>query len=168
MVTAERPDSRRSTETPSKGNGMKGPSWHVLLVRKRFEQFVAAKLNQRNIENYVPMRRVRPASGIQSRSIHLPMFPGYVFCKCDAFTSLFEIPGVLSGRRSSHETDGDQDVTTLRRIFAAEADVERFPFIPRGKTVMVGSGLLRGITGVLHQTAVGERLVVSIQLLDQS
>ena len=93
--------------------------WHAIYVRARFERVVALRLQDKVEESYLPLRRV---VGPHHNSIHVPLFPGYVFCKCPSsvLPSLFMVPGVLSAIVG--ESIGgipEQEIINLRRIVTA-------------------------------------------------
>lgn len=75
---------------------MENSEWYALQVRPRFERVVASHLKKQNIECYLPLRRLSRQS--RTRSIELPLLPGYVFCCVQNREggSLWTIPGVLN------------------------------------------------------------------------
>jgi len=147
------------------------PQWHVLQVRPRFERVVALHLRQRAIEPYLALRQIgRKANG--THSIEVPLFPGYVFCRCDqtSVSSLWDIPGVLARVRGNDGMDvlPEQQITDLRRILAAGLRVQPCPFIEQGRIVTVEDGPMSGVTGILEQRADKRLLVLSFQLIRRS
>jgi transcription antitermination factor NusG len=147
------------------------PQWHVLQVRPRFERVVALHLRQRAIEPYLALRQTgRKANG--TLSIEVPLFPGYVFCRCDqtSVSSLWDIPGVLARVRGNDGMDvlPEQQITDLRRILAAGLRVQPCPFIQQGRIVMVEDGPLSGVTGILEERAGKRVLALSIPLIRRS
>jgi len=150
---------------------MGNPQWYALQVRPRFERIVALRLHQRAVEPYLPLQRVgRQKSNVCS--IELPLFPEYVFCKCDRAraSSLWDIPGVLASVRGNDGIDvvPEQQITDLRRILAAGLRVQPCPFIQQGRIVMVEDGPLSGVTGILEERAGKRFLALSIPLIRRS
>ncbi len=94
--------------------------WHAIHVRARFERVVELRLQDEVEEAYLPLRRV---VGPHHCSIQLPLFPGYVFCKCtsSALPSLLMVPGVLSAIVGESIGGGisEQEIINLRRIMTA-------------------------------------------------
>jgi len=150
---------------------MGNPQWHALQVRPRFERIVALRLHQRAVEPYLPLRRMS-RQRVNTHPIELPLFPGYVFCKCDRarVSSLWDIPGVLVRVREADGIDvvSEQQITDLRRILAAGLRVQPCPFIQQGKIVMVEDGPLSGVTGILEERAGKRLLALSIPLIRRS
>jgi len=102
--------------------------WHAIHVRARFERVVALRLQDKVEESYLPLRRV---VGPHHNSIHVPLFPGYVFCKCPSsvLPSLFMVPGVLSAIVG--ESIGgipEREIISLRRIVTAAVHSQSRPF----------------------------------------
>ncbi len=149
---------------------MGNPQWHVLQVRRRFERIIVSRVGECAVDAYLPLRRIdRPAN---THSIEVPLFPGYVFCKCDAVRvrSLWRLPGVLAIVRG---TDGihvipEQQIADVRRILASGWRVQPCQFIERGRTVTVEDGPLSGVTGILEERADKRLLVLSIELISRS
>src|SRR6266850_8274555 len=98
---------------------MEESAWYAFHVRPRFEQIAAFHLEQLEIEYYLPFRRVTRPDTIK-RSILLPLFPGYVFCKTHvaARRSLLTIPGVLDvvGVRQIDNVIHEDKIRDLKRI----------------------------------------------------
>ena len=96
---------------------MEATNWHTLMVRRNFERIVVAYLSRQGIESYLPVLPTVPAK--QTRESLL--FPGYVFCKCDAPDTLWTIPGVLSVLRGTESIPSmsELDIGELRRFLAS-------------------------------------------------
>src|SRR2546427_10354384 len=70
-------------------------------------------------------------------------------------------------------TDGvnntpEQEIMDLRRYLADRLSVKPPPFPRQGKIVMVEDGPLRGVTGILKETADERLLILSIELIRRS
>src|SRR5437773_9137609 len=150
---------------------MGNSQWYALRVRPRFERIVALRLHQRAVEPYLPLRRMG-RQRVNTHPIELPLFPEYVFCKCDRarVSSLWDIPGVLARVRGTDGIDvvPEQQITDLRRILAAGLRVQPCPFIEQGRIVTVEDGPMSGVTGILEQRADKRLLVLSFQLIRRS
>ena len=147
------------------------PQWYAIQVRPRFESIVALRLHQRAVEPYLPLRRMS-RQRVNTHPIELPLFPEYVFCKCDRarVSSLWDIPGVLARVRGTDGIDvvPEQQITDLRRILAAGLRVQPCPFIEQGRIVTVEDGPMSGVTGILEQRADKRLLVLPIELIRRS
>jgi transcription antitermination factor NusG len=143
--------------------------WHAIHVRARFERVVALRLQDEVEESYLPLRRV---VGRRHRSIHLPLFPGYVFCKCPSsvLSSVLMVPGVLSAFVGESIGGGisEQEIINLRRIMTAGVPSQPRPFKAEGRIVVVEKGPLSGVPGMLEQRAAKLFLIVSVEAIQRS
>ena len=138
--------------------------WYALRLRPRFERSVALYLDRSRIEHFLPLQRHTSIGGI--RSIELPVFPGIVFCNCDAQMrgSVMTIPGVLAFLNVIAE----EDIADLRRIVEAGCPVQSWPYTSQGATMTIEKGPLRGVR-CIRQTASGTpRFIFSIHTLHRS
>ena len=72
--------------------------WYALHVRSRFEKVVARNLEARDYESFLPVYHRRQRWSDRIKSIELPLFSGYVFCRFNVNDRLpvLTIPGVNS------------------------------------------------------------------------
>ncbi len=147
---------------------MQQSEWCGLYVKPRFERVASFHLQSHNVEHYLPLRRVTRESAGAIRSIELPVFPGYVFCKADApiIRSMLIIPGVIC---VIGDAIPDQKVSDLKRIIEAGLSVEHCSFPPLGKAVTIENGDLKGISGVLRRTPNDVQIfILSIEAISRS
>ena len=147
---------------------MQKSEWYALYVRPRFERVAAVHLQSLNIEHYLPLRRITRQFGSGTRSIELPLLPGYVFCKAHARMrcSLLTIPGVL---HIVGEAIPDQRISELKSIIQPGVNVQRWRFTPSGKTITIQDGALKGITGILDRSVCDAHVfVMSIEAIGRS
>jgi len=147
-------------------SSVENSDWLALHLRRRFERSVSSHLLKRDIEHYLPWRRVTRQMGNGIRSIEVPLLLGYVFCKAHPVLhrSLLTIPGVLdfAGGGWTNFAISEQKVNDLKRIVEAELAVRPWPFTPTGKKVTIQIGALKGVSGILNDTSSNRVLIVSI------
>ena len=141
--------------------------WYAMYVRPRFERIAAFHLQSRNIEHFLPLRRVARQLVSGPRFIHLPLLPGYVFCKTHVgmHRSLLTIPGVL---RISAGTISEQKINDLKLIIRPGLNIQQWRFTPTGKTVTIQSGALQSITGILDIACDTQVFIMSIEAIRRS
>jgi transcription antitermination factor NusG len=106
------------------------------------------------------------------KTVCLPLFPGYVFCRVDpvALSGVLATSGVIDvvriGPRPEPVDTGEIEV--IRMVVNSNLAAEPHPALVRGQRVTVGGGPLRGVTGVLLEVRKGLRLAVSVELLHRS
>jgi transcription termination/antitermination protein NusG len=146
---------------------MKQHRWNALHVRPHFEFVVATYLRERGIEHFLPLQKKG-----RTKSVESPLFPGYIFSKCDPETkiSLMYIPGVL-GALSSGKSQvyiSERQIENLRQIVHAGCRLLPWPFALGDRKVRVESGALRGVVGTLEGMADKRLLVLSIHLMQRA
>ena len=146
--------------------------WYALHVKPRFEKFVTTQLEQKGYETLLPTYLSKRQWSDRVKTLSLPMFPGYLFCRFDAH-SRFPIvvtPGVMailgSGRVPAPVEESE--IVSVRHVMASGAYVEPCAYIAVGELVRVESGPLEGLAGIVLRTKGSERLVVSVSLLQRS
>ncbi len=72
--------------------------WYAIYTRPRWEKKVHQLLQQKNVESYCPLNRVRKRWSDRIKIVHEPLFKSYVFVKInDAERSFVRLtPGVMN------------------------------------------------------------------------
>jgi transcription antitermination factor NusG len=149
-----------------------GP-WWVAKVKPRQEKAIAADFINLGIEYYLPLytKVTRRKDNNKPRKSVLPLFPGYI-----SFSA--ENRGVRDALRTNRVVNiieirhQKRFVEELTQIYSAiergiilEPLVEAFP---EGTKVLVVSGPLRGIRGVISKIHNNNKLVLSVEGLGQA
>jgi transcription antitermination factor NusG len=159
----------RLTETPF---AMRQPQWYAVYTCANHEKRVAAELQARAVENFLPLypsvrrwkdRRVR---------LDLPLFPGYVFVRlalCDRMR-VVQVPSVvrLVGFGGLPAVLPETDMEIMRAGFSHGPRAEPHPFLTVGRRVRIVDGPFAGLQGILTQKKTGLRVVVSLELIQRS
>jgi|ERR1041385_8845138 transcription antitermination factor NusG len=119
---------------------MENRQWRGLYVRKHFEQIVAQHLEKWGFETFVPFCQSRRSSADGKKRIDVPLFPGYVFCKCDvaALRSIYLVPGVLAVIQIANPVSiiPTQEIEDIRRVVNSEFPYEQSHYTP-GRLVSI-------------------------------
>jgi transcription antitermination factor NusG len=146
--------------------------WYALRVRSRYEQAIAVSLDGKGIETYVPMYRSLKKWRDRLKELHSPLFPGYVFCRLDISHRLpvLMTDGVLHfvGIGRQPMAIDDAEIESLQRLDTTSLSREPHPLPAIGEKVLVHSGPLRGVEGVLIQVNRESRLLLSVKLLQRA
>jgi transcription antitermination factor NusG len=148
------------------------PHWYAIYTSPRHEKRVHEHLFYRNVECFLPLYRTvhRWKNGCKP-VVELPLFPGYLFVKIGQRlrVRVLEIPGVLSfvGNRAEPSQLSDFEIETLRsglhlRKFAPYREVAI------GEKVSIKTGPLNGLVGVLVRNTNGLRVVLTLDMINQS
>ncbi|MGA8622097.1 MAG: UpxY family transcription antiterminator [Candidatus Sulfotelmatobacter sp.] len=162
------------TNRPATGLGQGGQfaHWYAIYASPRHEKRVHEHLSYRNLECFLPLyRSVHRWKNGCKRLVELPLFPGYLFVKIgqEQRVRVLEIPGVLSfvGCKALPAQLSDFEIETLRsglhlKKFAPYRD------LVVGEKVRIKAGPLAGLAGVLVRTTNGLRVVLTLNMINQS
>ena len=146
--------------------------WYALYVRSRHEKSVTAQLEAKQYEVFLPLYRVRHQWADRCKTVSLPLFPGYVFCRFDAATQspALGTSGVIDVVRLGCEPEPIEtsEIEAIRVIVNSPLSVEPYPSLVRGQRVTVMGGPLKGLAGTLLDFRSTIRLAISVELLCRS
>ena len=146
--------------------------WYALYTRPRHEKVVAEQLINREMEAFLPIREVLSRWKDRRKLVQLPLFPGYLFVRTS-----------LTHKRQVVSTDGvvcmvsfqgapapipDEEIEAVREICLTKLPCDPYPYLTEGRWVRVVRGPLAGLSGILVRKKGKHRLVVSIDILQQS
>jgi len=143
--------------------------WFALHVKHRHEKHVAASLEGKGYESFLPTYTMVHQ---RSKRFELPLFPGYVFCRLPPKRVLPAIatPGVFSivsnGAEPAPISDGELE--GVRRMVESGSQLRPWSYLAPGQDVCVTSGPLRGLRGVVVNDSNQTWVVVSVHLLQRS
>jgi transcription termination/antitermination protein NusG len=143
--------------------------WFVVQVVPRLEKRVAFMLECKGYEQYLPLMTEEARDRALERK---PLFPGYVFCRFrpDSRGLVVKTPGVirlLGHRRGPVPLEADE-MRNIHKIVDSGIPVQSCELITLGSKVVIESGPLRGIHGILIQIKGARRIAVSVEMLCRS
>jgi len=106
-------------------------------------------------------------------TLELPLFPGYLFCRCAEphISSVLNTCGVLRvlGTRESPAVVNEEEIRHLATVTHAKLDLQPCAFITSGQKVRIHRGPLCGVEGIITDfDSRKQKVVVSISLLQRS
>ena len=146
--------------------------WYAAYTCTNHERRVAQQLDEREVENFLPLYRSVRRWKDRRKELQLALFPSYVFVHMDVRDRLrvLQLPGVVSfvtfGGTPAPLLDGE--IETLRRGSACPSQIAPHPYLKVGRRVRVASGPFAGTEGILVRRRDSCRVVVSIDLLMRS
>jgi transcription antitermination factor NusG len=157
--------------TPNE-QGLEDPRWFVLTVKPQHELAAAAGLTAKRIEGLAPTCIVHRRWSDRIKTLTLPLFPGYVFCRTPlaARTSVLQTAGVRGfvSFGGSPTPVPESEMDAILRITSTGLSVEPLACLRTGERVLVTDGALRGLEGTLLQCGGRVRVVVGIEMLQRS
>ncbi len=146
--------------------------WFALRVKSRCEKVVATIAHNKGFEEFLPIYVSRHRWSDRLKSVELPLFPGYVFCRLDPQyrLPLLTIPGVLHfvGIGKAPIPIDENEITAIQTAVQSGLVVEPWAYLEVGQRVRLREGPLAGMEGIFVGTAKQERIVVSVTLLKRS
>ena len=148
------------------------PHWYALHTFANHEKRVAADLEARTVEYFLPQYRSVRRWKDRRVTLDLPLFPGYVFVRLVLRDRLgiVQIPSVarLVGFGGRPATLPDTEMAILRSGLSERSRAEPHPFPAVGRRVRITGGLFAGLEGVLERRKNNLRLLVSLDLIHKS
>jgi transcription antitermination factor NusG len=158
---------------PSLLTGAERPlHWYAVRTSPRHEKRVREHLAHRRVECFLPLFRTlhRWRNGCKVQ-VELPLFPGYLFVNIPRSerVPVLDVPGVLAfvGPRGEPAQLADVEIETLRSGLHLQR-FEPYRGLAIGQKVRINAGALQGLEGVLVRNANGLRVVITVDLIQQS
>jgi transcription antitermination factor NusG len=146
--------------------------WYAAYIQPRHEKTAALHLQSRGIESFLPLySETKRWRNRVTRSVELPLFPGYVFAKFKAQERclILGVPGVihLVGVAGRPVPLSESEMEVLREGLA-QVSAEPCPFLSVGEKVRLKTGPFAGLDGILVQKKHKYRFVLSMDLIMRS
>jgi transcription antitermination factor NusG len=150
----------------------RGPHWYAVYTSPRHEKRVRQHLEYRRVESFLPLfRSIRRWKNGCKAQVELPLFPGYLFVNIPRIerVRVLDVPGVLSfvGPKAEPARLSDFEIETLR-IGLHLQKFEPYRGLAIGQRVRINAGALQGLEGTLVRNAKGLRVVITVNLIQQS
>jgi transcription antitermination factor NusG len=129
------------------------------------------RFEQRKIESFLALHHtMRTWKNRQRVRVSLPLFPGYVFVRIDRQhrSAVVQTPGVIYvvGSKQQAEISGSE-ICFLSHI-SAHSTLEPYPELVVGERVRIKAGVMKGLEGVLVRKKERLRLVLTVNMINQS
>jgi len=171
-VQAECASQSILSETSLPSGGGTEARWFALYTCANQEKRVAAQLEARRVEHFLPFYRARRNWKDRRVFLDLPLFPGYVFARFEwsQRVRVLQARGVvrLVGSNGRPCPLAEPDIEALRAGFRGALCFEPHPYIAAGTRVRILQGPLAGMTGILVRTKNSCRVVLSVDLIARS
>jgi len=138
----------------------------------RHEKSVAQILSAKGFEEFSPMYKSRQTWGGRRRTIMLPLFPGYIFCRFDEQKKIpiLNTIGVIDIVRFGNviAVVDPTEIAAIRGVTEWDGSYEPWPSVEVGTRVKLDAGPLVGVEGVILEVRNFLRFIISITLLGRS
>ncbi len=147
--------------------------WYALYTRPRHEKQVLDELSNKAIDAFLPTYKVRRRWSDRYKIIEEPLFKNYLFVHVDFDRRYYDTLRPY-GAVSFVTFDGkpaqipDDEIDSIRRLVTSQLPYDPHPYLKIGRRVRVRSGPLEGCEGILIRKKGLARLVLNVNLLQQS
>lgn len=123
-----------------------------------------------SIEHFLPVQRRKQPWAKGGREYVLPLFPGYVFAKAHAGLTDRElgIDRVVQIIRVEDQVRLDHELAQIRAAMEAGASLVPAQYLEQGTAVVVTSGPMKDVEGVVEGLANPDRLYLLVQTLGRA
>ena len=146
--------------------------WFALRVRSHCERTVAEVIRHKGFEEFLPLCQCRHRWSDRLKSMELPLFPGYVFCRIDPKLRLtvLTIPGAVHfvGVGKTPIPIEEAEIAALRNAMRSGLATEPWAYREVGQLVRLDDGPLAGLEGLLIEVRNQYKIIVSVTLLKRS
>jgi transcriptional antiterminator NusG len=150
------------------------PAWYCIHTQTRKEGEVKTALQQQGLEIFLPIVSVPSRRRDRKVTLHVPLFPGYLFINAQIDTKVFHkiikthyVFRLLGN--SQPASIPEAEVAAIKAIVAGDRPYYPWRFLEKGKKVRVIDGPLAGVEGViLERSQQKRRLVVGVELFRRS
>ncbi len=146
--------------------------WYAIHTRAKHEKRVAAELQERGIETFVPVSREVHRWSDRIRVLEVPLFPCYAFVStanvAEVQPTVLQHPSVLRwiGFQGRPSPIPEEEILSLQTVLRTGVPVGPHTFLNIGERVRIRGGSLDGVEGILVKNE--RKLVVSVSLVGQS
>jgi len=146
--------------------------WYALHVRSRFEKLAAKHLRDKGYDPYLPLFKSVRRWSDRVKTVELPLFSGYLFCKFEIEHRLpiLVVPGVLSivGSGKVPATIPESQISSVQKVIASGEQCGPWPLVKNGQSISIERGPLAGLKGTVIEVKSSLYLIVSLPLLQRS
>ena len=146
--------------------------WYALYTCANHEKRVAAQLEARGVDHFLPLYRSARKWSDRRVQLDLPLFPGYLFVHFvwGARLRVLEIPGAvrLVGFNGQPYPLEKSEIECLRTGIRSCLQMEPHPYLTAGSRVRIARGPLTGVEGLLVRKKNIYRVVLSMDLIARS
>jgi len=149
-------------------------SWFAVQTRSRHEKAVSAQLQQKGIENYLPLVTEDRRWSDRVKRVSLPLFPNYIFVRCSPIGKerlvILQTLGVarIVGTGSVWDQIPEKQLEDVRLLLEQVSACAPYPFCRAGQKVRIRGGCLDGVEGIFVERNNDKSLVISIEIIQRS
>ncbi len=150
-------------------------SWFALYVQVNHEREVTKRLEQKEINAFLPLFERWSKRRDRRKRVSVPLFPGYLFIRTvldnPTHVHILKTPGALTliGNSEGPLAIPSYQIESLQTMLHSPQPIQLNPYLKEGDWVHVLRGPLAGCMGILlRQNPKKGRLIVSVDIICRS
>lgn len=150
-------------------------SWFALYVQVNHEREVTKRLEQKEINAFLPLIERWSKRRDRRKKVSVPLFPGYLFIRAvldnPTHVHILKTPGALTliGNSQGPVAIPPYQIENLQTMLHSPQPIQLNPYLKEGDWVHVIRGPLTGCMGILlRQNPKKGRLIVSVDIICRS
>lgn len=150
-----------------------GKKWYAVYTKPRWEKKVAERLEEKGIENYLPLMKTLKLWSDRKKWVQEPLFRSYIFLYIseNQYLSSLQTPGVVRYVTIGRERISipPVQIEAVRQFVESGDDIlTDTPEMHIGDRVIVRRGQLKGLEGTLVEFHQKHRVRIMIEGIQQS
>lgn len=146
--------------------------WFVIFTQPNHEKIACSNLNKKGIEAFLPLRKEIRQWSDRKMKVEVPYFPNYLFVnlrKIDRYI-VFEAPGVIRYLDSNQNPTvmDEKEMTIIKKLESLEKFEVTSETFSKGDAVVITSGPLMNMEGVLVDKKGSKRLLLQLQSIKRN
>lgn len=149
--------------------------WFAVHARSRHEFKVRDQLNNSGIEVFLPTVEKLQRWKDRKKSVLFPLFAGYLFVHIKrshhSILKILKTKGVVRilGNSGNELLPVPQDqIELLIKLVLGKTNLDPYPYLKEGERVRIKYGSLAGVEGILVEKSGKHKVVISVDLIQQS
>jgi len=149
--------------------------WFAVQARSRHEFKVHEQLLEKGMESFLPtvekMRRWKDRNKI----VEFPLFSGYLFVHIVrshlSILTILKTRGVvriLGNIGNELIPVPNEQIGLLKKLIEDRTEIDPYPFLKQGERVRIKKGPLAGVEGILVEKAGRHKVIISVDIIQQS
>jgi transcription antitermination factor NusG len=147
-------------------------NWIAVYTKSRHEQVVVNELNKININSYCPMFKERRQWSDRKKWVNFPLFRSYVFANIELKDNIYILKtiGVNSIVKFQDKISiiPDHVIENIKNIIEGGFKVEKGDYFIKGDEVIVTSGPLKGLDGIVLNLKGDSKIIMKIEAIQQA
>lgn len=146
-------------------------NWYALHTKSRHEKLVKRLITAKNIEIYLPIKKILSNWADRKKLVEFPLFNGYMFVHISLLdkSKVLQTKGVIRilGNNTPEVIPEDQ-IETLKKFENFDIKVDPFLQFHEGAEVTIKRGPFKNCTGILVRKKNKYRMIVNIEIINHS